>query len=346
MSVSLYSVKQYTPFSFKIVELKRRIDTSERLHSHHAAGLSVPSLYDDPPSKFESSLSRAKAQVYQYALCNDWDWFCTFTLDKKLRDRFDLKGFNRDLSRFLRNYRRQAPDLRFLLIPEQHKDGAWHMHGLIAGLPEELLSPFCIEDLRPWFGRRRRSKLQKLHDKGYLNWPDYAKRFGFVSMGRIRSPEACARYVTKYISKSMSARVFDVGSHLYYASRGLKRAERVLFDWYFTPDNFNDAVLRFNTEFCRCGWLYGDWDGIRSLFTQPDPSAFEVTQDDFTAVVDPDDPWTVREVPWSEIQANYQMKIEVCYDSQENQGSQGQGETGTLHCRTCGGLPDGHGPFV
>ena len=34
--------------------------------------------------------------------------------------------------------------ITFVLVPEQHKDGAWHEHGLISGLPGEDIRMFCI----------------------------------------------------------------------------------------------------------------------------------------------------------------------------------------------------------
>ena len=300
MAIGLYSVMQYTPSLFKVSHLKRcRIGAPDfcRTSPQYSYQMSAPS--DEPGSKFESSLSRAKSQVYQYAICNEWDWFCTFTLDKTKKDRFDLKAFNRDLSLFLRHFRRKCPGLQFLLIPEHHEDGAWHMHGLISGLPKEFLAPFVGNT----------PTMRKLRRKGYLNWPDYQDRFGFCSFGRIRSHDAVSAYITKYLNKSLSARVYEVGSHLYYASRGLKRAQRVMFDWAFVPASFKKCFT-FHSDFVSSFWLCADRDNVLGLFVPPDEFLLE-NCDDFSAILtdDSDCPWGIDVQPWVEIEAGEQLKM-------------------------------------
>ena len=34
-------------------------------------------------TKLSNNISRAKAKIYEYAMCNDWDYFITCTLDQK-----------------------------------------------------------------------------------------------------------------------------------------------------------------------------------------------------------------------------------------------------------------------
>ena len=59
----------------------------------------------------------------------------------------------------------------------------------------------------------------------YMNWPDYQQKFGFCSLGPVKHPIATAFYITKYVSKDLSLRGKDVGKHLYFHSRPLKKAE-------------------------------------------------------------------------------------------------------------------------
>ncbi len=33
--------------------------------------------------KLANSISRSRQKVFEYAYCNDWDWFVTMTLDPK-----------------------------------------------------------------------------------------------------------------------------------------------------------------------------------------------------------------------------------------------------------------------
>jgi hypothetical protein len=100
-------------------------------------------------------------------------------------------------------------------VPEQHKDGAWHMHGLIGGVDSAHLVKFDDMEKAPL----------KLKGKDYYNWTKYGEKFGFCSLGKIKNREAAAKYITKYISKDIAKSVKEVGAHLYYSSKGLKGCE-------------------------------------------------------------------------------------------------------------------------
>ena len=90
--------------------------------------------------KLEENIIRARSKIFELAICNDWEFFVTLTLDKGKYNRFDLKRYRVDLAQFIRDYKKKYKiDIKYLLIPEMHKDGAWHMHGLIMGLPKEHL---------------------------------------------------------------------------------------------------------------------------------------------------------------------------------------------------------------
>ena len=46
--------------------------------------------------KLENNLIRARNTVYELALCNEWDWFLTITLDPEKYDRENLPKFRTD----------------------------------------------------------------------------------------------------------------------------------------------------------------------------------------------------------------------------------------------------------
>ena len=158
--------------------------------------------------RFEQSLSRTRSTIFEIAMCNEFTHFCTFTADAEKRDRFDLKAFHKEFSQFIRDEnkkRSESEKLRYLLIPEQHKDGAWHFHALFMGLGKKDL---------------------KKNEFGYLDWFAYRRRFGFFSCSKIKSHEACSKYITKYVTKSIASDVKrNAGQHLFYASQGLRRRE-------------------------------------------------------------------------------------------------------------------------
>lgn len=206
--------------------------------------------YDD---KLVQSLSRARRTVLELALCNDWAYFCTFTLDKTKYKRDDLPKFQKDLSQFIRDFRKKAKkagqdlDINFLLVPEEHKDGAWHMHGLLSDI-----TPFTI----PFLCERQQGKIvpDNLVNGGYYNWPDYQKKFGFCSLGRIQSKIATAFYISKYISKQIDDCKLPPNAHAYYASQGLNRA--VLHGDVYGYCGALDKYLTHDYEFCRTGMTH------------------------------------------------------------------------------------------
>lgn len=193
-------------------------------------------------SKLESNICRARAKIFEYALCNDWEWFSTFTLDCNKYNRYDLEKFQKDLSQFFRNYNRiQGTQIKYLVIPETHKDGAWHMHGFLMGLPVEHLRLFGLKEKLPEYIR---TKLKEGH--AVYDWMSYRDKFGYIDIEPIRNQEACSKYVTKYISKSLAQDVKEVGAHLYYCSQGLRTAQEIkrglLMCEMNSPDYENDYV--------------------------------------------------------------------------------------------------------
>lgn len=174
--------------------------------------------------KLQCNLSRAKNAVYELAMCNPWEYFGNFTMDSKKHDRFDLKGYYRKFSQWIRDYNKKYNiSIKYLFIPEKHKDGAWHMHGFLFGIPLDHLTPFKEGDLT----ESGKPIPRDLWENGYLNWVAYMKKFGWNSFGIIGNHEAISKYITKYISKDLNESVQEVNAKSYYCSRGLEKATEV-----------------------------------------------------------------------------------------------------------------------
>lgn len=180
----------------------------------------------DSEEKLAGNIRRAQRNIEGYALCNDWDWFGTFTLNSAYRDRKDLDRFRSDFMQWLRDCRkRYGRDVQALLVPELHKakDG-WHMHGLLRGIPLSALRLFTLREKLPKYLRDKLRSGEAVYD-----WPAYRAAFGWVDMEPIRNRDAAARYITKYITKAedSTAKALDLGKHLYYVTRGLIAPERM-----------------------------------------------------------------------------------------------------------------------
>ena len=195
--------------------------------------------------KLDYNLSRAKNTVFELAICNPWRLFGTFTIDADLHPRDDLKGYYKKFSQWIRNYNKKYNiNIKYLFVPERHKDGSWHMHGFIYGLPESHLVPFKKGD-KSKNGKPIKSDLWR---NGYYNWSAYAKKFGFNSFDFIKNHEAVSKYATKYLTKDVESSVKEVNAKSYYNSRGLEKATEYIRGYLAVPvkdvdcDFINDYV--------------------------------------------------------------------------------------------------------
>lgn len=240
-----YSVKFYRDGFYKLVRYNRPLvphlpgDFDPLDDGHEDRG---------QEGKFSQSLSRARSVITQVVICNDWQYFATFTIDRSKYDRYNLPAFYKAFTQWIRDQRKKyGIKLQYAFVPELHEDGAWHLHGVVRGLPDDMVCPF-VRGFHP----------KKLVDGGFLNWPAYANKFGFCSLAPIRDPVAVGFYVTKYISKDMERSVCDFGAHTYYCSIGLNRA--VPMGYVYGRFAVLDCFLSYSGEFCSTGFVSDvDW---------------------------------------------------------------------------------------
>lgn len=179
--------------------------------------------------KLSNNLIRAKNKIFELSMCNDFEYFVTLTLDPKKYDRYDLSNYIKDLGQFIRDYRKKYDvDIQYLLIPEQHSDGAWHMHGLVRGIPKEHLSNNL---------------------NGFKSWNAYTDKFGFMSIDDIRSKEAVSKYITKYITKSIGG-VFEKNKKSYYATRGLNESVKIK-EGTFSSSELERIPFNYENDFIK-----------------------------------------------------------------------------------------------
>lgn len=209
--------------------------------------------------KLANNLSRTKSRIFELSYCNPWELFVTLTLDPKKYDRKDLPKFIKDLSQMVRDYRKKTGnELKYLLIPERHQDGSWHMHGFFMGLPLDALHAFDRSEHLPY------RILQRL-DEGIAvyTWEAYAKRFGYAVMEGIQNHEAASRYITKYVTKEALHTITELNAHAFYASKGLNESQVVARDLFnreiSNPDYKNDYVA--------CKW-FSDAESAKACFKE------------------------------------------------------------------------------
>lgn len=147
----------------------------------------------DREKSIYNSIRRSKTAIIDYSKANIWTYFITITFDKEKIDRYDYDIITQRLSNQLNNIRKRvAPNLKYIIVPEQHKDGAWHFHGLLADIDGLKLKKSGKKDL--------------LHRPIY-NIPNF--NLGFTTATEVSDTQKVSGYITKYITKSLVENTFN-----------------------------------------------------------------------------------------------------------------------------------------
>lgn len=171
----------------------------------------------------ERSRRRAAVALRDLALCNDWTWFVTLTLDPSKVDRYDPKEVTKRLNRWLDN-RVRKNGLHYLIVPELHQDGALHYHGLFDdALPVTDSGTISRPgDKKPRRPRSKRRREQWLAEGGHVvyNLPSWSLGFS-TAIGLYGERLAAINYVSKYITKATQ----KAAGRWYYHSSNLKQPD-------------------------------------------------------------------------------------------------------------------------
>ena len=169
------------------------------------------------------SLNRTKNKIYTYARCVKWDWFVTFTFSNEKTDRYDYDECSRLVRRWLNNQRRNAPDLQYLVVPEQHKDGAWHFHGLLANT-----------------GSMKFSDSEKKDKKGNRIYNMSKWSNGFTTATAVTDIYKVSKYVGKYITKELCE--MTKGKQRYFVSQNMPAPQEFVFFFDDNTENVSEFV--------------------------------------------------------------------------------------------------------
>lgn len=206
---------------------------------------------DNTEDNISRSKRRAKKHLFDYILCNNFTNFCTLTLNPKEIDRNDYAAIMRRLSQYLDN-RVRRNGLKYVGVPELHKNGGFHFHFLTNDVLPLVDSGTVI---RP--DRAKPVRVETARRQGYdlnacrkvYNISDW--RLGFTtSIYTYGEPEAVANYIGKYITKGDK----KVGGRWYYSGGKLLKPvyqySRVNFgaqvgDYGFTCDGGAFIVKKY-----------------------------------------------------------------------------------------------------
>lgn len=150
------------------------------------------------------SCRRTKNVVYDIAKSNEWEWFVTLTFNPEKVDSYNYAVVTKKLSYWLNNMRKKCKDMVYVVVPELHKSGRWHFHGLFASCDEmNFVESGCVDE------------------RGRMIYNVGAYRLGFTTATKIEHLESCVHYLAKYITKDVVE--YTHGLKRYWCSRNVKR---------------------------------------------------------------------------------------------------------------------------
>lgn len=150
----------------------------------------------------QRSVRRSRALINDYVLCNEFDLFVTFTFDPRKVDRYNVESCYLKMQGWLWRTHRKYKDFKYVIVPEQHKDGAIHFHALISGYDGPLKKTNVIQN-----------------NKRVYNLNAY--RFGFTNAQYLdEDKQKAVAYLCKYITKDM---VLINNRRRYWASKNLQK---------------------------------------------------------------------------------------------------------------------------
>ncbi len=173
----------------------------------------------------ERSRRRARIRCRDYVLGNsDLDMMVTLTIDGDSLNRYDYNEVVKRLSQWLSN-RVKRNGLKYVLVPELHKDGAVHFHGFVNSNAVKLTK---TKFKRGYDGKNFIYALDpKRKGKLIYNVSDWD--VGYTTAVRIGKNEADREAVATYILKYLAKQAEKVGGRWYLHSNNLSLPYEIYF---------------------------------------------------------------------------------------------------------------------
>ena len=202
----LREYSHYNPFEDAVVNMYEldELELAEKRREH----------------SLRNSYSRTIQKIYNCSRQCEWQYFITLTFAPDVVDRYDYGACMKKACKWFNNQRfRCASDMQYLIVPEQHKDGAWHVHGLLAQ----------CDGMRLDDSGHKTSDGRTIYHLG--DW-DY----GIDYIVEVLDTRKISGYITKYITKDLCA--VTEGKRRYYRSRNIPEPQEIEF---FVEGNEKEA---------------------------------------------------------------------------------------------------------
>lgn len=224
----------YNPFtnSFEVLEDLEEISIEEKSDK----GI-------DRERSLKSSLSRTVNNIYSITRSNNWEYFITLTFDRNVVNAYDYDIVVDKLSKWINNIKqRYAKNLKYIIVPELHKDGAYHFHGLIADCGNIEFKDSGKKVTQKFKDSKGLTRYKKT-DQIIYNIGNY--NLGFSTATKIVDTSKASNYICKYITKELCKNTF--GKKRYWNSRNLNLAE--IEEYHLNEDEMFQLQLLLQSNF-------------------------------------------------------------------------------------------------
>lgn len=181
---------------------------------------------EEEKERCSRSQKRSKQKIYEHTRSCHWQWFITLTLNPRKVDSLDYDKSSyavREWMHYLKKH--YAPDLKYILVPEQHKDSKrWHFHGLLAD---------C--------GKLTFRYAKDIKGKPIYNITDYSK--GWSTASPVEDTKKVSSYITKYITKELGLLI--PGKQCYFVSKNLPKCDEFILQLNRKEDDLMGIVESF-----------------------------------------------------------------------------------------------------
>ena len=204
------------------------------LHNQHNGSMSA----DELEEKGRLYLKQVKTNIVDLAYNNKdkFEYFITLTFDDREIGEYSHERVIYLLTSWLNNQRRSNKNMYYILVPEFHKSGRLHFHGLVGNVPKWKFS----KAINP-----HTKKLIKVNNTQIYNLDNY--KLGYTTISKIKSKEKVTNYISKYATKEL---ITLKSKKRYWYSRNLDKPQVELsyLDTSLT-DYFKDQDIKYNDVF-------------------------------------------------------------------------------------------------
>lgn len=184
---------------------------------------------DEENDYLEKSINRTKTKISDYILCNNFTHFITFTFDPKNskvkteENRHDLLKMSKLLitwinSEQINHFRLHGHRFKYLIVPERHKNNAWHFHAVFQGYKNEIEDFYSSKNKYLTVDEIRSKNKKPKNQRGFL--PRY--NLGRSEIAPIKDKTKMSNYIKKYITKDL---INEKYKKRYWCSKNLKTPE-------------------------------------------------------------------------------------------------------------------------